>query len=107
MYSAGVPRPPIQERFVDLLDMNSAVLYDLDAIGDFNDLASCLLGIGIRPVRHEFHTPSLSREWGDQRREKKRANAPICEIRFAPPTDIEIATRQVRKVPQADSCIAI
>ena len=28
--------------------------------------------------------PSLSREWDDQAREKKRANAPMCEVRFAP-----------------------
>ena len=31
----------------------------------------------------EFHTPSLSREWGDQGREKKRADASMCEVRFA------------------------
>jgi hypothetical protein len=40
-------------------------------------------GIGERRSAVNFYA-ILSREWGDQGREKKRDNAPMCEVRFAP-----------------------
>ena len=40
---------------------------------------------------------------GGQGREKKSANAPMCEVRFAPINDIVSATRHVRKVPATDN----
>ena len=39
-----------QERPVDLLDMDAAVLRGLDAVGDLQDLAGRFFGIGVRSV---------------------------------------------------------
>ena len=47
-----------QERPVDLLDVDAAVLHRLDAVGDFKNLAGGLFGFGVGPVMLMF---SLSR----------------------------------------------
>jgi hypothetical protein len=49
-----------QERFVDLLDMDTAVLDRLDGIGDFEDAARGLIRIGVRVVGGEFQAAALS-----------------------------------------------
>jgi hypothetical protein len=48
----------VQERPVDELDVDLAVLNGLDVVGNFNDLAGCFFGIGVRPVSGEFQMPS-------------------------------------------------
>lgn len=53
-YSAGRSVLPKQEGSVDLLDVDPAVLHDLDAIGDLHELTSCLFGIGVRSVGGGF-----------------------------------------------------
>ena len=45
---------PKQERPVDHLDVDPAVLHGLDAIGDLQQLAGGLFGIGLGPVSGEF-----------------------------------------------------
>jgi hypothetical protein len=75
---------PKQEWRVDLLNGDPAVLHGLHGVGDLHNLAGDFSGIGIRPVSGEFHMPSLSPQMGRPRREKKRANAPKGEARFAP-----------------------
>ena len=92
-----------QERPVDQLDVDLTVLHGLDAVGDLQQLTSCLFGIGVRPVSGEFHTPSLSRECATKGRQKTNAapqvRGPLCPLS----TDIVSATRHVRNVPISDS----
>jgi hypothetical protein len=66
------------------LHMDAAILHGLDGVGDLQELAGCRVAVGVRPVRGEFHMPSLSSRMGRPGREKKRANAPKGEVRFAP-----------------------
>jgi hypothetical protein len=44
-----------QERAVDLLDMDAAILHRLDGAGDLDQAARGLLGIGIGAVFSVFH----------------------------------------------------
>jgi len=48
---------PKQERRVNLLDGDPAILYGLHGVGDLQESAGGLLGIGVRSVRGEFHMP--------------------------------------------------
>jgi hypothetical protein len=41
----------VQERLIDLLEVDASVLYRLDSFGDLKDLAGGLVGIGVRPGR--------------------------------------------------------
>jgi hypothetical protein len=61
---------PKQEGRVDQLDVDPAALHSLDAVGDLNELAGGLLGIGPGVVSGKFHDGSLSRS--------ARANALAC-----------------------------
>ena len=72
----------VQEWPVDQLD--PAVLHGLDAAGDLKDLAGGLFGIGVGSVSGEFHRHPHHRGWVDLGHEKKRANGPKREVRFAP-----------------------
>ncbi len=49
---------PIQERPVDLLDIDPAILDDLESVGVLQETARSLFGIGEGPVRGEFHMSS-------------------------------------------------
>jgi hypothetical protein len=63
--------PRRQKRPVDQLDVNPAVLHDLDAIG--YQLAGGFFWIGVWPVGRELHISSVSREGGNKG-ESKGAN---------------------------------
>ena len=44
-YSAGEPPSDVQERLVDLLDVDAAVLHRLDRIGDLEQFSSGSIGV--------------------------------------------------------------
>ncbi len=49
-----------QERRVDLLDMDAAVLRNLDRIGDLDQFARGFIGVGIGALIGEFHSGTVS-----------------------------------------------
>ena len=48
-----------QERPVDLLDMDAAVLHPLDGVGQLDQLAGGGFGIGEGTIRDELHSSAL------------------------------------------------
>jgi hypothetical protein len=48
----------LREGRVDQLDVDPAVLHGLGSVGDLKQLAGGLFGMGVGPVRGEFHRVS-------------------------------------------------
>ena len=84
-----------QERPVDQLDVDPAVLRGLDAVGDLNDLAGGLFGIGVRSVGRISYAILITR-MGDQGRERNAPMRPSARSALPQPTDIVSATRHAR-----------
>jgi hypothetical protein len=50
----------VQKRLVDLLDVDTAILYRLGLVDNFEELAGGFLGVGKWPLYCELHAATLS-----------------------------------------------